>query len=167
MLQDALQALKNQDIVFLELDGEKGIIGDVRSNKALEDAKKLAEINFENQCILMGDIGQLYDYVQKIPEMAWDIMDFAERPLEVVFSHGKNLPAEFCGKDGEVKLRLVKDGDLGIMLQKFGKSIFFIHDKENVLSSKVAVSFKSKSTSTLSKRIIRLELDGEIQFIKK
>jgi L-threonylcarbamoyladenylate synthase len=170
MVQKALEAIKNQKLVYVQVGSDEGLIGDIRSKKALEAAYEIMKADIDH-CILIGEIGQLYDYVLKIPEIAWDIVDFAERPLEVIYPKGKNVPSEFLNKDGYVKVRLEKEGELGGLLNRFGKGLFFlqISDIENSedLKNKAAEVVQLKSPYDLPKRIIRLELDGQIEFIKK
>lgn len=38
---------------------------------------------------LQNRLDQLYDYVMKIPELAWDLLEFAEKPLAVNFDSWK------------------------------------------------------------------------------
>jgi len=45
--------------------------------------------------LLIADSGMLNLYVRPIPDVAWDLIDFAENPLTVLLQGGVNLPDVF------------------------------------------------------------------------
>lgn len=167
MLQEIIDLLKNKELVLITYGEDTGVIGDIKQEDVVRKVLNITGFGFEDQCILIGEIGSLYDYVQKIPEIAWDIVDFAERPLEVIYPQGKNADKAFLDATGAVKIRLEKEGDMGQILKKFPKGLFFVQVNPHVPEDMIKGPFKLKSPLNLSKRIIRLELDGEIKFIKK
>jgi L-threonylcarbamoyladenylate synthase len=59
--------------------------------------------------LLISKIEQLNEYVEQVPEIAWDLVDFAEDPLTVIYPKGKNVSPHLLGPDGSIAIRLLKD----------------------------------------------------------
>lgn len=139
--------------------------------------------DYKAMIVLIGEIGQLYQYVENIPEIAWDIVEFAEKPLTVIYPKGKNVSKHLIGADGSIAIRLTKDPFCTKIIQKFRKGIvstsanisgfpspsnFKEIDAAIVNSVDYAVDHKRTDSSHLPpSTIIKLELNGEIKFIRK
>lgn len=132
--------------------------------------------------ILISDIGQLNDYVVKIPDIAWDIVEFAEKPLTVIYPLGKNVASTLLGSDGSIAIRLTQDEFCRKLIGKLGKGIVstsanvsgaaspscfadIVPDIKNAVD--YAVDYKRKENSLPPSTIVKLELNGEIKFIRK
>src|SRR5690606_20470343 len=91
-IENAAKALKEGKVILYPTDTIWGLGCDPTNDKAVS---RIFEIKKREDhkalIILIGEIGQLYNYVENIPEIAWDIIEFAEKPLTVVFSKGKNI----------------------------------------------------------------------------
>lgn len=168
MLSQAIQFIKEGKIIFLAGSGFSGIAGD----PSRVDAVHLSQtFPLSESTLLIGEIGLLYKYVQQIPEVAWDIVDYSENSLTVIYPLAKNLSREFTPLDGAVKIRLIKSGPLHQLLNKLGTGIFYIPVNKNELG-KYNTSFnlllgigdeaKKKEEAV---KTIRLELNGEIKFL--
>ena len=48
-------------------------------------------------------------YVKEVPEVAWDVMEFSEKPMTVVFDGGRNLAPNLLAEDGSVAIRITKE----------------------------------------------------------
>jgi L-threonylcarbamoyladenylate synthase len=133
--------------------------------------------------ILISEIGQLYDYVEKIPEIAWDMADFAESPLTIIYPKGKRVAPELLARDGSIAIRLVKDDFCKKLISKFKKAIvstsanisgiesprgFSQIDPEILSAADYVVNWKQQENSgSKPSTIVKLELNGEIKFIRK
>ncbi|MTI30564.1 hypothetical protein [Xanthovirga aplysinae] len=157
----ALVLLKKEEVLWFCDKSSCGIAFVVGSDKALKQALALTDISFEKFSLLIGEIGQFYDYVEKIPDMAWDIAEYTDRALDLVLPRGKNLSRELLGPKEEVKLRWVKGGDLHKLLFKLRKALVFIPTRENLnFPFKGKLVFKGKNYLK-SDRTMQLGLDGE------
>ena len=129
--------------------------------------------------VLIGEIGLLQQYVTHVPEIAWDLVEFAEKPLTVVYAGGRNLAPALLTADGRVAIRLVKHRASGSFLQRFGRGVAVIASPEspgagNEISgeSKHAVDFTLDWENQATEKaqlstLVRLEVNGEIKFIRK
>lgn len=48
-------------------------------------------------------------YVQDVPEVAWDLMELAQRPLTIVYDHARHLAPNLLAPDGSAALRLTRE----------------------------------------------------------
>ncbi len=60
--------------------------------------------------VLVHDERLLMKYVREVPEMAWDLINFSERPLTLVYPGAINLPKSLPAPDGSIAIRIVKSG---------------------------------------------------------
>lgn len=131
--------------------------------------------------ILIGEIGQLYDYVVQIPEIAWDIVEWSEIPLTIIYPKGKFVAKEALGKDDCIAVRLVSDGFVHQLVRKHRKGIaavpltkgdtlqLLLNEKNGGVLTEMdyVVSSKSeKESSFRADRIIELGLNGAYKTIK-
>ena len=110
MYHEALQHIRKGDTILYPSDTIWVLGCDARNEKAVEKLQSLNQ-NADNEqiTILISKIEQLSEYVLDVPELAWNLVEFAEKPLTVIYPKGKNLPVNLMGKDGSIAIRLVKD----------------------------------------------------------
>ena len=182
----------NQVVSFLEIgktilyptDTIWGLGCDPENTQAV---KRLYEIkkreDHKAMIVLIAEIGQLYHYVENIPEIAWDIVEFAEKPLTVIYPKGKNTCPELLGPDGSIAVRLTKDAFCTKLIKKFRKGI--VSTSANISGDPSPTSFSTINSSIIKSvdyavnfrkeeilnkppsTILKLELNGEIKFIRK
>ena len=138
--------------------------------------------------ILIGEIGQLQQFTEKVPEIAWDLVDFAEKPLTVIYPKGKNVAPTLLSGDGSIALRLVKENDernsaIYQLVKRFSRGLATVsvnyvnlpaaHHLEDVNQELIkSVDFTIDLNSIFKVKqslstLIRLELDGQITFLRR
>ncbi|MFL5728060.1 MAG: L-threonylcarbamoyladenylate synthase [Cytophagaceae bacterium] len=179
-----LEYLKKDGIILYPTDTIWGVGCDAGNSNAVKkifELKKRAD--HKAMIVLISEIGQLYNYVQKIPEIAWDLVDFAEKPLTVIYPQGKNVAKELLGEDGSIAIRLVRDEFCRNLINKFRKAIVstsanFSGDPSPAIFSQInpgilsgvdyVVNWRQQESSpSTPSTIMKLELNGEIKFIRK
>ncbi len=184
MYYDALQHLRKGDTILYPSDTLWGLGCDARNEKAVEKIMSIKQ-QPENKgfVILISKIEQLSEYVLEVPEIAWNLVEFAEKPLTVIYPKGKNLPINLLGKDGSIAIRLVKDDFCKGLVHKFERSI--VSTIANLSGQKLPVKFDDISPEILENvdfilknpngenkisqpsQIIKLGLDYGFEFIRK
>ena len=69
--------------------------------KQREDAKALIT--------LVDSEVKVESYVHEVPEVAWDLMECAERPLTIIYDKARNLAENLLAEDGSVAIRLTRE----------------------------------------------------------
>lgn len=77
--------------------------------------------------VLIDNPTKLETYVEDIPDIAWDLVEVADKPLTIIYSHGKNLAPNLLGTDGSIGIR--------ISHEKFSQSLCFQFRKPLVSTS--------------------------------
>ena len=62
-------------------------------------------------------------YVQDVPEVAWDLIDLADKPLTIIYSGARNLAASLLAEDGSVGIRVTNEEFSKRLCQQFRKAI--------------------------------------------
>ncbi|QHT68638.1 Sua5/YciO/YrdC/YwlC family protein [Rhodocytophaga rosea] len=185
-IKTASEAIKNGEVILYPTDTVWGMGCDVRNQQAVNKILSIKKRPASQPLVVMiAEIGQLYDYVQKVPDIAWDIVEYAEKPLTVIYPKGKNVAPNLLASDGSIAVQLNRDEFCQKLIQKCGRAITFTSacqhlqpkpatlpdveiDIVNAVDHVVnlPVVDKTKNTVRLS-TIIRLELNGQIAFLRK
>ena len=48
-------------------------------------------------------------YVKDVPDVAWDLIECTEKPLTIIYDHGRNLAANLIAEDGSVAIRVTRE----------------------------------------------------------
>ena len=115
--------------------------------------------------------------------MAYELIEYAENPMTIVFSGAKNLAKNVINTDGSIGIRIVKHDFCTELLQRFRKPIvstsanisgqptplFFDEISEDILASvDYVVDFEQENrTPKKPSTIIKLGPSGQFQFIRK
>lgn len=179
----AADALRSGKVILYPTDTIWGLGCDASNSAAV---KRIFEIKRRNDSkaliTLISDINRLQDYVVKVPDIAWDIVEFAEKPLTVIYPKGKNVAQELLAEDGSIAIRVTKDKFCTDVMRLLRKPIvstsanisgqdspksFSEINQEIINAADVVVDFRRDEKNDKASTIIKLELNGEIKFIRK
>ena len=62
-------------------------------------------------------------YDQDVPEVAWDLIDLADKPLTIIYSGARNLAANLLAEDGSVGIRVTNEDFSKRLCQQFRKAV--------------------------------------------
>ena len=62
-------------------------------------------------------------YVQDVPEVAWDLIELADKPLTIIYSGARNLAPNLLADDGSVGIRVTSEAFSKRLCQQFRKAI--------------------------------------------
>lgn len=123
-VESCLKALQEGKTILYPTDTIWGIGCDATNEEAV---KKIVNIkgNRENKSfiILLYSDFQVESYVNQVPEVAYQLLEYAEKPLTLILSNAKNLAPSAIGADGSIGLRIVKHPFCEQVLQRFRKPI--------------------------------------------
>jgi L-threonylcarbamoyladenylate synthase len=128
MLRDevnkAFEVLKNGGLILYPTDTIWGIGCDATNPEAVEKVFKLKGRAEEKSLIVLLDSdNKLQSYIKEVPEVAYDLIEYAENPLTIVYSGAKNLAPNAIAKDGSIGIRIVKHEFCQQLLQRFRKPL--------------------------------------------
>ena len=173
--QEAIAHLRNGQLILHPCDVGWSVSCEVTKTEAVQRLLQLAPASADAPTVLIAKVEQLSVYVDALPDVAWDIVEFATKPLTVVFSKGKNLSELALQPDGSIHIRLLKDDFCRNMVYRMGRALVSVpvatrlEDVPAPIVSSVGYILKSPQPLTFAPRptIMRLEKDGGVAFIRK
>lgn len=132
--------------------------------------------------VLIQNADQLGLYVAKMPDVAYDLVEFAENPLVVVYDQGKNLSPMLWQTTetgtstetqlaGEVAVRRSLTAEVQQLIGSFGRGLLTIPFESLTLppaaESLVVDRFGTLPGMPKWPRIMRLGTNGDVHFIRK
>lgn len=183
-IEKSVLALKEGGAILYPTDTIWGIGCDATNASAIEKVfsiKKRPEQ--KSLIILLDEVDNLYDYVDQIPEHAFNLIEFSENPLTIIYPKAINLAKNVIAEDGSIAIRITKDEFCRELIRKSRKPL--VSTSANVSGesapknfSEIADEIKSAVDYVVQHRqkenqinkpstIIRLGLKGEIEFIRR
>ena len=56
--------------------------------------------------VLVDNMSRLERYVDEVPEIAYQLVEVADKPLTIIYDNAKNLAANLIGADGSIGIRV-------------------------------------------------------------
>ncbi|WEK20092.1 MAG: L-threonylcarbamoyladenylate synthase [Candidatus Pedobacter colombiensis] len=123
-IEKALAVLKDGGVILYPTDTVWGLGCDATNEQAvakINDIKgRAADKSF---IILLDTDAKLQSYVSEIPDVAYDLIEYAENPLTLVFPGAKNLAKNVINADGSIGIRIAKHDFCQQLIQRFRKPI--------------------------------------------
>ena len=122
-------------------------------------------------------------YVQDVPDVAWDLIEVADKPLTIIYSGARNLAPNLLAEDGSVGIRVTGEDFSRRLCQQFRKAI--VSTSANISGQPGAANFSEISDEVKSQvdyvvgfrqddmsrpkpsSIIKLEKGGVIKIIRE
>lgn len=180
----ALEVLKNGGVILYPTDTVWGLGCDATNEEAVAKVNEIKGRKADKSLIvLLDNDNKLQSYVTEIPEVAYELIEYAENPLTIIFSGAKNLAQNVINIDGSVGIRVVKHDFCEELLQRFRKPIVstsanisgeptpqFFDDISEEIKDVVdyIVDFEQENrTVKKPSTIIKLGPSGQFEFIRK
>lgn len=183
-LTNALAVLHSGGTILYPTDTVWGLGCDCTNEWAVEKIYKIKERDSSKSLVLLVDNdSRLLRYVKSVPEIAWELMQYNESPLTIVYPEGKNLAKNMIGPDKTVAIRITSDQFCKSLIRAFDNGLvstsanisgkpspqnFSDIDKEILSAVDYVVNLRQeeKSNATPSS-IIKVGMKGEIEIIRK
>ncbi|MFW0716894.1 L-threonylcarbamoyladenylate synthase [Pedobacter sp. N23S346] len=183
-INKALEVLKNGGVILYPTDTIWGLGCDATHADAVEKLLKIKNRPAEKSLIVLLDVdSKLQSYINEVPEVAYDLIEYAENPLTIVFPGAKNLAPNVINNDGSVGIRIVKHDFCTPLIQRFRKPIvstsanlsgkpspkFFDDIDPEILDLvDLVVDFEQENRNIKKpSTIMKLSPGGQFEFIRK
>lgn len=123
-IKQALEVLRAGGLILYPTDTLWGIGCDATNPAAVERVYQLKERDQSKSLIvLLDNDNKLSGYVNEVPDVAYQLIEYTERPLTIVYSDAKNLAPNLIANDGSIGIRIVNHPFCSPLLQRFRKPI--------------------------------------------
>ncbi len=183
-INNALKVLQEGGIILYPTDTIWGLGCDATNEKAVDRLCKIKKRADDKSMIVLIDTeNRLYQYVDNVPEIAWDLIEVSDTPLTIIYPSAKNLAKNVVAKDNSIGIRVTKNPFCQQLIRRFKKPI--VSSSANVTNQKSPANFseidaiikknvdyivdlkQNDLTKNQPSSIIKLGIDNQIQIIRK
>ena len=183
-IRTAVQTLRLGGLILYPTDTIWGIGCDASNEEAVRRIFQLKQREDSKAMICLVDsANRMQRYLRQVPDVAWDLVEYAEKPLTLILDGAVNLAPSLIAEDGSVGLRVTRENISHELCYRFEKAV--VSTSANISGQpspacfneitdeiKQGVDYIMRSRQNdLSKskpsQIIKLGLDGQVQIIRK
>lgn len=123
-INNCLEVLQNGGIILYPTDTIWGLGCDATNADAVKRiyALKQREDN-KSMLVLLDHENRLPSYVSEIPDITWQLLDVANKPLTIIYPNAKNLAPNLIAQDNSIGIRIVKNVFCEKLISRFKKPI--------------------------------------------
>lgn len=176
--------MREGGVILYPTDTIWGIGCDATNKDAVRRVYEIKQRQDSKAMLVLVDSSVKVDfYVQDVPEVAWDLIDLADKPLTIIYSGARNLAANLLAEDGSVGIRVTNEDFSKRLCQQFRKAVVstsanisgqpsprnFSEISEEVKSAvDYIVGYRQKEMSNPKpSSIIKLDKGGVIKIIRE
>lgn len=159
-IDKCLKILKNGGVILYPTDTIWGIGCDATNEKAVSKIFKIKIRPPEkSMIILISDVDMLFEYVERVPPVAVDIVNSVRNPLSIIYPKAKNLPKNVVADDGSIAIRKVKNDFCQELIKRFGKPI--VSTSANITGNPTPTRFRDISKTIINSMdyVVSIALD--------
>lgn len=183
-IKTAVQILRKGGLILYPTDTIWGIGCDASNEDAVRRIFQLKQREDSKAMIcLVDNANRMQRYLRQVPDVAWDLVGFAEKPLTLILDGAVNLAPSLIAEDGSVGIRVTRENISHELCYRYERAI--VSTSANISGAPSPSCFAEISDeikngvdyimlsrqNDLSKgkpsQIIKLGLDGQIQIIRK
>ena len=183
-IKNAIEVMKQGGVILYPTDTVWGIGCDATNAEAVAKVYKIKKRDDSKALICLVDSdARLQRYVRNVPNVAWDILDIANKPTTIILDGAINLAPNLIAEDGSIALRITKEPFSHELCYRFQKPL--VSTSANISGEPSAANYNDISQELLdavdyvcfSRRqehkphtpssIIKLKEDGEVTIIRK
>ncbi len=182
-IDNALLILKKGGLILYPTDTIWGIGCDATNPDAVDKVFQLKKRSDEKSLIcLVNDFKMLNEYVENVPEVAYDILKYAKKPTTIIYDDPIRIAENIIAKDNSLAVRVTKDEFCKKLIQKFRRPL--VSTSANISGEKTPQSFaeidplilegvdyvvnlQHEKKSGKPSAIIKLKNDGSVKVIRQ
>lgn len=109
-IKKACEVLQAGGIILYPTDTIWGIGCDATNEKAVQRIYELKQRADNKAMLVLTDSpAKLNMYVDRVPDIAWDLIQVADKPLTIIYPEAKSLAANLLAEDGSVGIRITNE----------------------------------------------------------
>lgn len=183
-IRNAVEVMRKGGVILYPTDTVWGIGCDATNAEAVArvyEIKKRADSK-ALICLVDSD-ARLQRYVKKVPNVAWELFDCADKPTTVILDGAVNLAPNLIAEDGSIALRITQEAFSKELCYRFQRAI--VSTSANISGEPTAQNYCDISQEIIDavdyvcwtrrqehkphkpSSIIKLGLGGEVEIIRK
>lgn len=182
-IENCIAVLKKGGLILYPTDTVWGIGCDATNPDAVEKVFKLKQRSDEKSLIcLVHDFKMLNEYVENVPEVAYDILKYAKKPTTIIYDNPIRVAENIIAADNSLAIRVAKDEFCKKLIQRFRRPL--VSTSANISGEKTpqsyaeidplilegvdyVVNLQHEKKSGKPSAIIKLKNDGSVKVIRQ
>ncbi len=143
-IKKACQVMREGGVILYPTDTVWGLGCDATNPDAVRRIYEIKQRADSKAMLVLVDSPVKVDfYVQDVPDIAWDLIELADKPLTIIYSGARNLAPELLAEDGSVGIRVTNEEFSHRLCQQFRKAI--VSTSANISGQPGAANFSEIS----------------------
>ncbi len=123
-IKNACRVMQEGGLILYPTDTIWGIGCDATDEEAVRKVYELKKrADNKAMLVLMDNPVKLETYVEDVPDIAWNLIEVADKPLTIIYSKGKNLASNLLGADGSIGIRISQEAFSNKLCFQFRKPL--------------------------------------------
>ena len=123
-INNTIKTLKKGGMILYPTDTVWGIGCDATNYAAIEKIYLIKQRKEHKSLIcLVNDLKMLNFYIQDIPDAAYDILKYADRPTTIIYDNPIRVAQNLIASDNTLAIRVVKEGFASELIKKLRRPI--------------------------------------------
>lgn len=109
-IKKACEVLQAGGIILYPTDTIWGIGCDATNEAAVQRIYQLKQrADNKAMLVLIDNPVKLETYVSEVPEIAWELINVADKPLTIIYPQARNIASNLLAEDGSVGIRITHE----------------------------------------------------------
>lgn len=183
-IKQAVDVLRQGGVILYPTDTIWGLGCDASNEDAVRRIYEIKQREDSKALICLVDsANRIQRYFRRVPDVAWDLIDYADRPLTLILDGAVNVAPNLVAEDGSLGMRVTKEQFSQQLCYRFQKAIVStsanlsgqpspksFYDIPEEITSRVdyIVQFaRGRKSDGRPSSIIKLTEDGAVTIIRK
>lgn len=181
-IENTLQTLKKGGVILYPTDTVWGLGCDATNTDAIQNIYTLKQRAESKALIcLVSDFKMLNQFVEEVPEVAYDILKYAHKPTTIIYDNPIRVSENLIADDNSLGIRVVKDDFCKQLIRKLKRPL--VSTSANISGAPTPKTFSEISQPILEgvdyvvnlhrnrktakpSSIIKLKNDGSVTVIR-
>ena len=182
-IRQAVQTLRQGGLILYPTDTIWGIGCDASNPEAVSRVYALKQRDDSKALIcLVDNPDRLQRYFRQVPDVAWDLIEFAEKPLTLILDNAVGVADNLVAEDGSLAVRVTKENISHELCFRFQKAV--VSTSANISGESSPANFseidsriingvdyvmKARQNDTSKAKpsqIVKLKADGQVTIIR-
>lgn len=183
-IKNAFDVLVAGGLILYPTDTVWGLGCDATNEDAVRKVYELKQRIDSKALIVMVDNAVKLDYyVDGVPDVAWDLIELADKPLTIIYDNARNVASNLLAEDGSLAIRVTKEKFSQELCKRFRKAL--VSTSANISGAPTPANFdeisddikngvdyivkyrQNDKTKAKSSSIIKLVKGGEVKIIRE
>ncbi len=183
-IKKCIDVLYNGGVILYPTDTVWGLGCDATNPEAVKKIYKIKQRSeTKSMLVLLSNINFISRYVDVVPEPAWDLAEFATKPVTIIYPKAKNLAENLINSDKSIGIRITSEEFSQKLLDKYRKPIvstsanisgkdaprIFNEISEEIKSQVDYIVEYNQNNNVINKpsSIIKIDVDGQFTIIRE